>query len=613
MSRLWCAVCALSCAAALALAASPAVARDARETDTPGVKHKADTLAARPKHARHNEKDRQEKEHASKDPFGTIPKGPLQIIISIDQQRLHLYSDGIPVADATIATGVSQHPTPMGVFSVVEKERFHRSNIYSGAPMPFMQRITWSGVALHEGVNLGHPASHGCIRMPGEFAARLFLLHSIGARVVIARPELHPDDFADPHLFVHKDRALTPAPGAAGPPAFEPIKTAQTIDASRTTDAAAPSIPLASNAAAGNAAVKADPPAGVATPPAAAASIHAAATDGDPALGAKSSDQAAVASDDGNKTAAGDTAVKADPPATAAETSFSAAAEAAAAAVEAAAAEAKAADSSRLPGRENEEGARKADDQPAPAIAADTTASTRPTVSAPANIEPAAPRAPATAAIDPVPAAATQSSELAQPAAATPSEPAQAAAPASDDTARAPPEAAPEAVPVPPPKPAAIAQAAAPKATPITIFISRKLKRLYVRQNFAPLFDATIAIDHPERPLGTHVFTALEYLNDGATLRWNVISLPAQQPRAERTERQAERVDKGRRTHEPPAKPTPEPPAPTPQEALARIDIPPDVMEQISELIVPGSSLIVSDQDLGDETGEGTDFIVVTR
>jgi len=600
MSRLCGAACALACAAALALPVLPAVARDAGETDAPAARHKADTPAARHKNARHKEKERQDKEHVSKDPFGNIPKGPLQIIISIDQQRLHLYSDGTPVADATIATGVPQHPTPMGVFSVLEKERFHHSNIYSGAPMPFMQRITWSGVALHEGVNLGHPASHGCIRMPGEFAARLFLLHSIGARVVIARPELHPEDFADPHLFVHKDRTPAPAPAAAAPPALEPIRTAQTIDASKTTDVAAPSIPLASDAAAGKAAVKAEEPAGVATPPAPAAAIHAVATDGDP---------------DGNKTAAGDTAVGADPPATAAETSFSAAAEAAAAAVKAAAAEAKAADSSRLPRRENEEGAGKAGDRPTPAVAADTTASTGPAVSAPAAIEPAASQAPAAAATDPVPpaAAATQSSEPAQPAAAAPSGPAQAAAPASDDAARAPREAAPVLVPVPSPKPAAIAQAAAPKATPITIFISRKLKRLYVRQNFAPLFDATIAIDHPEQPLGTHVFTALEYLTDGATLRWNVISLPAQQPRAERAEKQPERADKGRRTHEPLAKPLPEPPAPTPQDALARIDIPPDVIEQISELIVPGSSMIVSDQDLGDETGEGTDFIVVTR
>ena len=88
-------------------------------------------------------------------PFGDIPTGPLQIIISINQQKLHLYSDGTHVADAPIATGVPGHPTPMGVFSVIDKERYHESNIYSGAPMPYMQRITWSGVAMHQGQNLG--------------------------------------------------------------------------------------------------------------------------------------------------------------------------------------------------------------------------------------------------------------------------------------------------------------------------------------------------------------------------------------------------------------------------------------------------------------------------
>ena len=77
---------------------------------------------------------------------------------------LHVFSDGTHVTDTPIATGVPAHPTPLGVFSVIQKSLLHHSNIYSGAPMPFMQRITWSGVAMHEGVNFGHPASHGCIR-----------------------------------------------------------------------------------------------------------------------------------------------------------------------------------------------------------------------------------------------------------------------------------------------------------------------------------------------------------------------------------------------------------------------------------------------------------------
>ncbi len=118
-----------------------------------------------------------------------------------------------------MATGVPSLPTPLGVFSIIQKERFHVSNIYSGAPMPFMQRITWSGVALHEGENIGHPASHGCIRMPHDFALRLYGVTKIGAGVVIARSELKPADFADPHLFVHKDMPPDQSAAAPAPPA----------------------------------------------------------------------------------------------------------------------------------------------------------------------------------------------------------------------------------------------------------------------------------------------------------------------------------------------------------------------------------------------------------
>jgi hypothetical protein len=134
-----------------------------------------------------------------------------------------------------------------------------------------------------------------------------------------------------------------------------------------------------------------------------------------------------------------------------------------------------------------------------------------------------------------------------------------------------------------------------------------------VRQNFMPLIEAPVKIEHPEQPLGTHVFTALDYLPDHSTLRWNVVSLPGDAGRTvehfkyvrtpwgeRRRVRVEERVESAW-------------PAETPAEALARIDIPQDVIDQISQLIVPGSSLVVSDQGLGPETGSGTDFIVVTR
>ena len=196
------------------------------------------TLAAPASAKVRHKPEPKETEHVSKEPFGTLPKGPMQIVISINQQKLHLYADGTEVADSLVATGVPALPTPTGVFSVIGKERFHRSNIYSGAPMPFMQRITWSGVAMHEGENIGHPASHGCIRMPREFAMKLFSVTKVGVRVIIARNELKPVPFADAHLFVHKAMPA-PAPAAAAPAAPEATRTAQAGDDNKKTDAVA--------------------------------------------------------------------------------------------------------------------------------------------------------------------------------------------------------------------------------------------------------------------------------------------------------------------------------------------------------------------------------------
>ncbi|MGC1777430.1 MAG: L,D-transpeptidase family protein, partial [Xanthobacteraceae bacterium] len=180
---------------------------------------------------------------AGKDPFGNIRKGPLQIFVSIDQQKLHLYSDGEHVADTSVATGVPSLPTPLGVFSVIQKQVFHRSNLYSDAPMPFMQRITWSGVALHEGESIGHRASHGCIRMPHDFAVRLYHLTRLGVPVFIAERELKPVDFADPHLFVHRDQP--PAQIAAAPAAADPVGAAPAVNGGKASDAAASLAPVA--------------------------------------------------------------------------------------------------------------------------------------------------------------------------------------------------------------------------------------------------------------------------------------------------------------------------------------------------------------------------------
>jgi lipoprotein-anchoring transpeptidase ErfK/SrfK len=109
-----------------------------------------------------------------------VPPGLLHIIVSIDKQRATLFADGNSVASTAISSGTPDHPTPMGVFSVIQKSRHHVSNLYN-APMPYMQRITWSGSALHEGPLPGYPASHGCVRLTSGFAQLLWNATKMGA------------------------------------------------------------------------------------------------------------------------------------------------------------------------------------------------------------------------------------------------------------------------------------------------------------------------------------------------------------------------------------------------------------------------------------------------
>ena len=137
------------------------------------------------------------------------PDGPLQIVISIGSQRLWVYDKNGLLESSTISTGVGGYPTPMGVFAVIDKEQTHYSNIYGGASMPFMQRLTMSGVAMHSGMVTGRPASHGCIRLPHPFAIKLYKLTRLGVRVVIAPNEPVPQEITHARLFVRK-----PAPPA---------------------------------------------------------------------------------------------------------------------------------------------------------------------------------------------------------------------------------------------------------------------------------------------------------------------------------------------------------------------------------------------------------------
>ena len=329
-----------------------------------------------------------------------LPKGPLQIIISIVDQRVSLFDNGALIARSSVSSGMEGHPTPLGVFSVISKQRWHRSNIYSAAPMPYMQRITWSGIALHAGVVPGHPASHGCIRLKNDFAVRLWHLTKRGTRVIIAHGDVQPVEITNPHLFQPK--------AASGSSQFQT------------------------------------------------------ATVGTKSIGTAAATQGSLGSN----------------------------------------AETPEAASLQVPG-------------------------SAPAASAPKKI------------------------------------------------------------------------------VPISIFVSRKLSKLFVRQGFTPLFDVPVKIENPEEPLETQVFTAMEFQNEGTAIRWTVVSIPDEIPRIEG-------ATKGR---EAPVKQTALS-VPSPDQAnavLSRIEIPQDTVERISKLLTPASSLIISDNGFSPETGRDTDFIVVTH
>jgi hypothetical protein len=331
-------------------------------------------------------------------------QGPFQLIVSIAKQQIALYGRKGLIARADISTGMSAHPTPKGVFTVLSKAKWHESNIYSGAPMPYMQRITWSGIALHAGPRPGYPASHGCIRLPENFAVRLFHTTKVGTRVIVARNPVEPVAFSHPKLFVHQEAAERPEQEVT-----DPVKTALTF------------------------------------------------------------------------------------------------------------------------------AARKMDSQVADAESQD---------------------------------------------------------PAATDDPFAPLAAPPALQTL--------------KPGPISVFVSRKQQRVFVRQHFTPLFDWPVAITEPDRPIGTHVFTALAPKDDSGAFRWTVVSIPSSyRHQAVRSSRRHHRRDVANERD-------PHAAASSPAEALDRIVLPPEVVEQISALIVPGSSVIVSDNELSDETDEDTDFIVLT-
>jgi hypothetical protein len=391
---------------------------------------------------------------------------PIMAIVSIKSQQVTFYDADGWILRAPVSTGVTGRETPAGVFAVVEKNKNHYSTLYDDAWMPNMQRITWNGIALHGGPLPGYAASHGCVRMPYDFAEKLFDKTRIGMRVIISPNDAAPAEFSHPALFVPNAEAVAAARARAETLAREAAEAAKTTDEARKDVATA-----AREAASLTASLR---------------KLERLKTRADAELAFVDKALAAAKTDQA-RARAEDLKQKAAPKAAQAGTQFNAA---------------KAEATSKLADAAAAKGAAKA--------------------------------------------AETKKADAAK-----------------------------------------TANEAKLALEPVSVYISRATQKLYVRRNThrswpdgGEVFDATIevpvTIRNPNKPIGTHVFTAVA--RNGAGLRWTAVT-----------------IDNGDDA----------------KDALDRITIPQDVLDRIAPTTLPRSSIIVSDEPLSSETNYRTEFVAV--
>ena len=452
---------------------------------------------------------------------GTIAGPPVMAIVSIKDQRVSLYDGSGGALRARISTGRTDYETPVGIYSVLEKEEEHYSNVYDDASMPFMQRLTWSGLALHAGVLPGYPASHGCVRMPNGFAQQIFPLTKVGMRVIVAHDDVAPAEVSHPFLAKLSPAIVSAASATAA--SYEAQESNQ--------ENGSPFQPDVHNW------------------PAQQARFEAVK-----AIAAEKAAEAAAATSHANDLKR------------ASAKKFAQRGKAA-----------KALRVAEFAKRAADENVADADKEIA---AAKTPAATKRWEAAKGKALTAATDAAATFAAA---TAALQSAE--------------------DELAHAKQDEAPaEAARV-----AAVSAAkdAQRKTVPVSLFISLKTQRLYVRQGYEPVFEGPVTIAEPDKPIGTHIYTAVDYVNDGKDVRWTVVSL--QRRTADASEDDSDR--KHRRSDNPAAPPPSD--LASASAALDRVTLPPDVLARFSKSVWPGSSLIISDEEMSKETGKATDFIVL--
>jgi hypothetical protein len=431
------------------------------------------------------------------------PGKPLLAVVGLKEQRISIYDAKGKIMEGGVSTGQTSYETPAGIYSIVQKEEEHHSNLYDDASMPFMERITWSGMALHAGVLPGYPASHGCVRLPHEFSESLYDVTSLGMRVLVVREDIAPANVPQPFMF-------------GGAAAKDQGEQASRDGVSNTAYSPQSSAPRSPGAIAALKSAEAE---------------NAARRVRDLRLGAgKLLREAAVAAR---------------------------AARVAEDALSKAEAELKALERS-LESASPEKTARAETDR----------------AQASAKIEAA--QAQLAAAKVEAKAKADAVSEL------------QAEIKAADIVLASAIRAAEEAK---------------HNLLPVSVLISRKSQRLYIRKNNVPVFEAPVLIRDAAKPIGTFVWTALE--PDGAGgMRWNMVSMYKDALNIEPNVRakQGSAIAKHGRGL----------PADTAaaEAALMRLTLTDESIERISEVVLPGSSLIVTDEGPSIETGKDTDFVV---
>jgi hypothetical protein len=406
---------------------------------------------------------------------------PIMAIVSLRDQQITVYDDKGWILRAPVSSGQKGLETPAGIFSVIQKKAEHYSNLYDDAFMPHMQRLTWSGIALHGGPLPGHPASHGCIRLPYNFAERLFPLTKLGMRVIVAPASVGPVAIDHPALFQPKTDQLVAAAAAAAAKAEE---TTAKVDQAR---------------------------------------LVAITATRESALAAASMRKMEILK------------VRADAELTAAERAIASA--------------------TSPEAKEQAEGVK------AKVIARISEI----------EAQLAAGKSELQAKLDAV--------TIAREAAVAAERARTAAVEASRKATR--------------------------DLEPVSVFISRKTQRLYVRQAFQPIMEVPVVVRDADRPIGTYVFTAME--RAGTHVKWSLVSLVNGQSDASADETNgAGAAHKGRdKSLEAIA-----PDIQSAKAALDRITIPQETLDVIAEKVLPRSALIISDEGVSPEIGTGTEFVV---